>query len=80
MALFFAAIKKASVSLEKFPFLSYVQVFSCEISSVCSLKYRYSCFSSHYCFQVIVFMLILMFSVLFLVAVINLSLIFLCSL
>ena len=44
MALFYAAIKRDSVSLFRFPFRSHVQVFSCEISPVCRLKYPYSCF------------------------------------
>ena len=52
MALFWAAIKRDSVSLFGFPFCSHVQVFSREISQVCRLKYPYSCFSSHFCFQV----------------------------
>ena len=38
MALFCAGIRRDSVSFLKFPFFSHVQVFSCQISSVCSLK------------------------------------------
>ena len=48
MALFCAAIRRESVSLLGFPFLSHVQVFLYEISSVCRLKYPYSCFSSNF--------------------------------
>ena len=53
-----------------------VQIFSCEISLVCRLKYPYSCFSSHFCFLDIIALLILVLFVLFLVAVIRLSLFF----
>ena len=38
MALFCAAIRKGSVSLSKFPFLSHVQVFWCEILFISRLK------------------------------------------
>ena len=79
MALF-CAIRRDSVSLLKFPFLSYVQVFSCEISTVCRLKCPYSCFSPHFCFLVIIVLLILMLSVPFLVSVSSVSLLFLYSL
>ena len=48
VALFCAAIRRDSVSLLRFPFLSRVQVFSSETSLVCRLKYPYSCFSSHF--------------------------------
>ena len=47
MALFCAAIRKYSVSLLNFPFQIHIQVFSCDILSVCHLKYPNSCFSSH---------------------------------
>ena len=72
MVLFCAAIRRDSVSLLRFPFLSHVQVCSFEMSLVSHLKYLYSCFSSHFCFcfLVISVLLILMLSVLFLVAVI----------
>ena len=73
MALFCAAIKRDSVSLLKFPFRSYVLVFSNKILSVCRLKYLYSYFSSHFWFLVIVVQLIFMLSVLFLVVLISLS-------
>ena len=76
MALFCAAISRDSVSLLKFPFLSQIQVFSREISLVCLLKYQYSYFSFRFRFLAIVFLLIFMLSVLFLVAVINLFLLF----
>ena len=65
-ALFCSAIRKDSVFLLRLPFPNYVQVFLCEISSVCRLKYPYNCFSSHFCF---------MLHVLFLVTVISLSLV-----
>ena len=64
------------ISFLKIPFLIHAQVFPCKISPVCRLKYPYSCFSSHFYFRVIVFLFILMFSILFLVAVINLSMFF----
>ena len=75
MALFCAAIRRDLVSLLGFDFLSHVQVFSCEMSLVSRLKRQKSCFSSHFCFLVIVVPLILML-VLFLVTVINPSLCF----
>ena len=69
-----AAIARHSVSLLRFLFLSYVQVFSCELSLVRRLKCPQCCFSSHFCFLVIAVLLILVLSVLFLVAVISLLL------
>ena len=44
MTLFCAVIRRDSVSLLSFSFLSHIQVFSWEISFVCRLKYSYSCF------------------------------------
>ena len=44
MVLFYSAIGRDSIFLLRFPFFSHVQVFSCEISPVCLLKYPYSCF------------------------------------
>ena len=76
MALFYTAIRRDSVSLLKFPFLSHVQVFSCEISLVCRLKFPYNSFSSHFCSLLIVVLLILVLLVLFLVAISSLSLLF----
>ena len=38
-ALFYAAIRRGSVSLLKFPFLSHVQVFSCEMLFISCLKH-----------------------------------------
>ena len=74
MALFCAAIRRNQDSLIKFPFYSYDQVFSCEISSVRHLSY----FSLCLCFQVIVFSWSLCF---FLMTVIkSLFAHFLCSL
>ena len=80
MELFCVAMRRGSVSRLRFHFLSHVQVFSCEISLVCRLKYAYICFSSHFCFQIIIVLLILMLSILFLVNIICLSLLFLCIL
>ena len=45
MALSCAAIRRDSVSLLRFPFLSQVQVFWCEILFISRLKRPYSCFS-----------------------------------
>ena len=53
MALFCVAIKRNSVSLLRFPFLSYIYVFLCEMSLVNRLKHPKSCFSSYFCFLVI---------------------------
>ena len=74
MTLFWAAIKSA-VSLLKFPFRCQLQVFSCEISLVCLFKYPYS-FSSKFCFLIMVILFLFRLSVLFLAAVISLSLFF----
>ena len=54
MTLFWTAIRRDLDSLLEFPFRSHVQVFLCEISFVCRLKYLYSCISSHFCFLVVV--------------------------
>ena len=54
MPLFYAAIRRDRVSLLWFSFHCDVQIFSCAISSVCCLKYTYSCFSSDFCFLVFV--------------------------
>ena len=70
MALFCAAIRRNSVSLINFPFLSHVPVFSCEMLLISHLKGPWSCFSSHFCFLVIVILLYIVLSVLFLMAVI----------
>ena len=48
MALFCVVIRRDSVSLLRFPFLSYVHVFSCEMSLVSRLKRSLSFFSSHF--------------------------------
>ena len=53
MVLFCASIRRDSVSLLRFHFLSNVQVFSCSISPVCRLISPYICFSSHFCFLVL---------------------------
>ena len=72
--------RRDSVSLLRFPLLSHVHVFSCEISLVCRLKCPYSCFSSHFCFLLIFVLLMHLLFVLILMAVIGLPLCFLCSL
>ena len=64
MALFCAAIRRESVSLLRLPFLSHVQVLSCEMLFI-------SHFSSHFCFLVFVVLLVLALSVSSLVAVIS---------
>ena len=71
MASFCAVIKRDSVSLLRFPFFSHLQVFSCETLLISRLKRPQSCFSSHFCFLVIVVLLIFVLSVLFLVAIIS---------
>ena len=71
MALFCAALRRESVSLLRFPFISYVQDFSCEISLVCHLECPYSSFSSHFCFLVIFVLFMFVLSVLFLFTVIS---------
>ena len=68
MALFCAAIRRDSVSLLKFPFLSHVQVFSFEILFISRLKHPLSCFSSRFCFLVSFILLVTMLSVSFLMA------------
>ena len=69
--MFCAAIRRDSVSLLKFPFLSHVHVLSCEMLFVGRLKRPCSCFSFHFCFLVFVILLSIVLSVLFLIAVIN---------
>ena len=69
-----AAIRRDSVSLLRFHFLSHVHVFLCEMLLISRLKH--SCFSSYFCFLVIVVLLVLMSLVLFLLAVISLPLCF----
>ena len=50
IAFFCADIKRDSISLSKLLFVGHLQMFSCEISFVCRLKYPYSNFSSYYYF------------------------------
>ena len=71
MALFCAAIRRHSVSLLKFLFLSHVQVLSCEMLFISRLNRPQSCFPSHFCFLVIVILLSIVLSVSFLMAVIS---------
>ena len=59
MALFCAAIRRDSISLLKFPFLSHVQVLSCEMLFISRLNSPWGCFSSNFCFQVIVILFII---------------------
>ena len=80
MALFCAAIRRDSVSLLKFLFLSHVHVLSSEMLFISHLKRPWSCFPSHFCFLVFVILLSIVLSVLFLMALISLRLCFLCSL
>ena len=78
MALFCAAIWGDSVSLLKFSFFSHVHVFLCEMFFISRLKYPWSCFSSQFCFLVIVILLVFVFSIVS--DGCNPPLIFLCSL
>ena len=71
MAFFCAATRIYSVSLLRFPFLTQVQVFSFEILFISRLKHPQSCFSSHFCFLIIVILLSILLSVSFLMAVIS---------
>ena len=80
MALFCATIRRDSVSLFRIPFLSPVQVFSFEISLLCRLKYTKNCFSFHFCFLVIIDLLILVLLVLFFDSLISHFWLFLCCL
>ena len=76
MALFSAAIKIDSVSLLRFTFRNYVYVFSFAVSPGCLLKYLYSWFSPHFCFQVLGdFLSVTMLPKLLLIAVTHLPLI-----
>ena len=47
---FFVVIRRYSDSFLRFSFLRHIQLFLCAISSVCRLKYLYSCSSSRLCF------------------------------
>ena len=53
MALFYAAIRRDSVSLLKFSLISHVQVFSCEMLFISHLKCPWSFFSSHFCLHLL---------------------------
>ena len=76
MALFSAAIRRDCLFLLRFFFLRHVQFFSCEILLIFRLKYPNSWFSFHFYFLIIAVHLIIALFVLFLVAVISLSLLF----
>ena len=71
MALFCVTVKRDSVSLLKFPFLSHVHVLSSEMFFISRLKRPKSCFPSHFCFIVIVILLSIVLSVSFLMAVMS---------
>ena len=71
MALFRLLIEEIQLTFKRFPFHCHVQVFSCKISTVCRLKYAYSCFSSYFCFLFIVVLCVLMLLLLQLIAVIS---------
>ena len=73
MALFCAAIRRNSVSLLHFHFLSHVHIFPSEMSFVSRLKCPWSCSSSYFGFLVFVVPLVFESLVLFLVTVISLS-------
>ena len=51
MALFCATIRRDSVSILKFPFLTHVLVLSCEMVFISRLKRPQSCFVSHFLFN-----------------------------
>ena len=68
-----AAIRRDSVSLLRFPFLSHVQVLSCEMLVISRLNRPKSCFPSHFCFLVIVILLSIVLSVSFLIRVFHIS-------
>ena len=70
MALFCAALRRYSVSLLKFPLLSPVHVFSCELLFISHSKRPSSCFSSHFSFPVVILLSVLL-SVSFLMALIS---------
>ena len=53
MMMFWAAIRRDSVSLLRFPILCHVQLFSYEMSLVSCLKDPQGGFSSHFCYLVI---------------------------
>ena len=71
MVLSCAAIWRDSVSLLRFPFLSQVHVFCCKMLVIRRLKRPESCFSSHFCFLVVVILSSIVLTVSFLMAVIS---------
>ena len=72
---FVVLLQESQLLSKGFPFLA-----MSKISLVCCLKCSYSCFSSYFCFLVIVVLLSFVLSALYLVAVISLPLHFLSSL
>ena len=71
MALSCAAIRRDSISLLRFPFLSQVQFFWFVILFIRRLKRLLSCFPSHFCFLVVVILSSIVLSVSFLMVVIS---------
>ena len=71
MALSCAAIRRDSISLLRFPFLSQVQVFWCEMLFISHLKRSSSCFFSYFFFLVVVILSSIVLSISFLMAVIS---------
>ena len=71
MALSCAAIRRDSVSLLRFPFLSQVQVFWCEMLFIRRLKQPESCFPPHFCYLVVVILSFIVLSVSTLMVVIS---------
>ena len=58
MTLFCDAIWRDSVSLLRFPFHSHFQFFPCDMLLICLLIHPWNCFSSHFCFVIIVILLV----------------------
>ena len=71
MALFCAAIRRDSVSLWKFPFLSHVQVLSSEMLFISRLKRPWSCFPSYFCFLVIVIVISIIITIITLIIIVT---------
>ena len=71
LTLFYTDFRRKCVSFLKFPFLYHVHVFWCEMLLISRLKRTLSCFSSHFCYLVIVILLSIVLSESILMAVIN---------
>ena len=74
MALFCAAIRRDSVSLLMFSFLSHIHVFSSKMKLVSHLTCSYSCIYFYFWFLIVSGLLILVLPVLFLMPVVSLPL------